>query len=256
MVTDAQWGDIDGDGDPDLTVVGEWMPVRIFLNNQGVLTEMKNMISSSSSIKNTAGLWQCVSLADIDRDGDLDIVAGNLGLNSLLKNKDTTALRLMVGIVSDDGKKEPLMSRMENDGRYYPVADWFTLSKEMPERFLKVYPTAAKYDGVDLEEFVSKLKLEWDAELEVNQLASLYFENKNGKEFIVRKLPDEIQYSSVYAIDISDVNEDNYPDLIVGGNTLNVSPDQGAYMGSIGLIAVGDQKGFFKTMTSQGKAAS
>ena len=249
MVTDAQWGDIDGDGDPDLIIAGEWMPVRVFLNKEGVLTEMKNMISSSSPIKNIAGLWQCVSLADIDRDGDLDIIAGNFGLNSVLKIKDTTAIRLMVGVTSDDGKKEPLMARMENDKHYYPVPGWLTLSKEMPKRFLKAYPTAAKYDGVDLEEFIHALKLKWDGELNVNQLASLCFENKNGQEFIVRMLPDEFQYSSVYAIDIGDVNGDEYPDLIAGGNTINVSPDQGAYMASLGLIAVGDQKGVFRAMT-------
>jgi len=251
MVTDAQWGDIDGDGDPDLIIAGEWMPVRVFLNEKSVLTEMKDIISSSSPIKNIAGLWQCVSVADIDRDGDLDIVAGNLGLNSLLKTKDTTAIRLMVGVSSDDGKKEPLVARMENDERYYPVSGLLALTKEMPERFLKAYPTAAKYDGVDLEELIRKLKLKWDAELNVNQLASLCFENINGKEFRVRMLPDEFQYSSVYSIDIGDFNGDEYPDLFAGGNTLNVSPDQGAYMASLGLVALGDQKGIFKAMASQ-----
>jgi hypothetical protein len=226
------------------------MPVRVFLNKKGVLTEMENVMSSSSSIKSITGLWQCVSLADVDRDGDLDILAGNLGLNSLLKNRDTTALRLIIGVTSDDGKKEPLLARMEKDNRYYPVPGWLALSKEMPERFPKAYPTASKYEGVYLEELINDLELEWDDELMVNQLASLYFENKNGKEFTVRMLPDEIQYSSVYAINISDVNGDEYPDLITGGNALNMSPDQGANMASVGLVAVGDQKGFFKTMAS------
>lgn len=251
MVTDAQWGDLDGDSDPDLVVVGEWMQIRVFLNNQGVLKAMTDLIGGSSPIKNIAGLWQCVSLADMDNDGDLDIVAGNLGLNSVLRTGDTTALRLLVGVTSDDGKKEPLMARLERDGRYYPVPDWFTMRKEMPERFSKAYPTAAQYDGVDLEKLVSELKLQCDAELKVDQLASLIFENRNGKEFIVRKLPDEIQHSGVYAMDLSDVNGDNYPDLVAGGNTLNVSPDQGAYMGSIGWVAIGNQKGSLKTIPSQ-----
>jgi hypothetical protein len=212
---------------------------------------MENIISSTSPIKSITGLWQCVSLADVDKDGDLDILAGNLGLNSLLKNSDITALRLMIGVLSDDGKKEPLLTRMERDGRYYPVPGWLTMSKEMPERFFKAYPTAAEYNGVDLEAFISDLELRWDAERNVNQLASLYFENKNRKEFVARMLPGEIQYSSVYAINISDVSGDGYPDLIGGGNTLNMSPDHGAHMASVGFVAVGDQKGFFKTMTSR-----
>ena len=247
MVTDAQWGDIDGDKDLDLIVVGEWMPIRIFLNEKSVLTEINNIISNSSSIKNITGMWQCVSLGDFDKDGDLDIVAGNLGLNSVLKSKDTTALRLMVGVQINDGKKTPLMSRLDNNGKYYPVPGWQTLNKGMPDRFAKAYPTAAKYNGADIEQLTNALKLEWDAELNVNQLASLWFENKNGKEFVARMLPDEFQYSSVYAIDVTNLNADEYPDLVAGGNTLNASPDQGAYMGSLGVVVVGDKKSFFKT---------
>lgn len=159
MITDAQWGDIDEDGDADLIVAGEWMSVRIFINDKGKLTEIENVLSSSSRIKNIAGLWQCVNIADVDRDGDLDIVAGNLGLNSILKSRDTTALRLLVGVASDDGKKEPILARVENDGRYYPVASWLTLSKEMPQRFVKAYPDAAKYDNVDIDKLTDALKL-------------------------------------------------------------------------------------------------
>ena len=251
MVTDAQWGDLDGDGDADLVVVGEWMPVRVFLNHQGMLREMPEMIGDTSPITNINGLWQCVSLADIDNDGDLDIVAGNLGLNSSLRTNDTTALRLMTGVTSDNGKKGPLMIRMGSDGHYYPVPGWLTLRKAMPERFLKSYPTANTYDGVDWEELASELKLQWDATLTVDQLASLVFENINGKEFIARELPDEMQYSSIYAIDIRDVNGDHSADLVTAGNTLNVSPDQGAYMGSMGCVATGDHNGFFKPMPSQ-----
>jgi len=248
MITDAQWGDIDKDGDPDLIVVGEWMPVRVFLNEKGTLTEKKDVVSNLSTIKNMIGLWQCISLVDVDKDGDLDMIAGNLGLNSSLNGNDKTELRLYTGVLNDDGKKVPLLTRMEKDGRYYPVSGWLELSKQMPERFLKAYPTAAKYTGVDMDELISTLKLKWDAVVEVNQLASLYFENKDGKEFIVRQLPDEMQYTKTYTINTDDLNGDGYADLFLGGNDWNVSPNQGAYAAGIGQVAVGDQKGFFRTV--------
>ena len=81
MVTNAAWFDWDKDGDQDLVIVGEWMNVSIFRKNKGTFTD----VTSKAGLDETSGWWNCVSVADVNGDGDMDLIAGNLGLNSILK---------------------------------------------------------------------------------------------------------------------------------------------------------------------------
>ena len=79
---------LNNDGWPDLIVAGEWMPVKIFMNNKGIFKE--NDIAQSS------GLWQTVYVKDINGDGYNDILAGNWGLNSKLHADENDPLKLYV----------------------------------------------------------------------------------------------------------------------------------------------------------------
>ena len=104
MAKDAQWADIDAKGTLDLIIVGEWMPITIFLNQNGQLQR-----AAPSSLEATNGWWNTVEVADIDSDGDLDILAGNLGLNSKLKVSQEKPVSLAVKDIDDNGTIEQLL---------------------------------------------------------------------------------------------------------------------------------------------------
>ena len=102
MVTDALWIDYDKDEDEDLIVVGEWMPITIFENSNGKLTE-----NSKFQIPNSNGLWNCIKAGDFNEDGYLDFVIGNHGWNSRLKASTEKPLSLYVN--DYDGNKTCLL---------------------------------------------------------------------------------------------------------------------------------------------------
>ena len=89
MVTDAKAADLDNDGDDDLIVGGEWMPIMLFENQNGALIK-------KGEIPNSSGLWQNLTVADFDEDGFVDLFAGNWGENSKLK----ATPELPLGIIS------------------------------------------------------------------------------------------------------------------------------------------------------------
>ncbi|MEK9517561.1 MAG: VCBS repeat-containing protein, partial [Flavobacteriaceae bacterium] len=116
MVSDALWTDFNGDNQPDLVLVGEWMPITLFENQNG---NFKN-ISEEVGFKNSDGWWNTVAQADFDQDGDMDYVAGNFGLNSQLK----TSVEYPIGIFAKDydknGSVDPILSCYD-EGKNYPV---------------------------------------------------------------------------------------------------------------------------------------
>jgi hypothetical protein len=85
MVCAALFTDFDNDGQTDLIVVGEWMPVQFFKNVHG---KYEN-VSSSSGIANKFGWWNSIVAGDFRNTGRMDYIVGNLGLNSLYQASDS-----------------------------------------------------------------------------------------------------------------------------------------------------------------------
>ena len=72
MVTAADFADINKDGWPDLVVAGEWMPLIIYLNKNGTFQKKE--------LPNSTGWWQAVIVDDVNGDGNVDILAWQLGM--------------------------------------------------------------------------------------------------------------------------------------------------------------------------------
>ncbi len=228
MITDASWVDINNDGWQDLIVLGEWMPIKIFINQKGDLVDQSN----SYNLAGTSGLWSALELADVDGDGDQDIIAGNIGHNNFFEPD----MSMFVADFDNNGFQEQIICK-KKDKSYYPIVDKDELISQIPslKKKLLYYKDYAK---ADIAAIFSKEILNEALKLDVQILESSVFINQNGK-FIRSALPDEIQYAPVYAITTTDLNENGHIDMFFGGNQYLVKPQFGRYDASNGWAIFG-----------------
>ncbi|MBT8219525.1 MAG: CRTAC1 family protein [Bacteroidia bacterium] len=233
MVTDARWVDLDGQAPEELVIVGEWMGIEVFKYQD---SKLKN-ITDQYFDEDLTGWWNCLETADVDNDADLDITAGNHGLNSFMKS----GLRMYMADFDRNGSVEHIICEKRGD-RYYPIADKDELTKQIPglNKDFFYYRDFAKaaIDDLFSPEILDKARI-WEA----NVLETSLFINE-GQSFRKVTLPYEAQYSGIYAIKGYDINDDGYVDLVLGGNQYNVKPQFGRYDGLNGLLLYGSPSGF------------
>lgn len=236
MVSDAGAADLNRDGAPDLVVAGEWMPVSIFLNKDGGMQKLRYF-------KTNAGLWQGVHLADIDNDGDQDILAGNMGLNTTLKASPEQPLVMYLKDFNEDGSSDPIIGQTKGD-KVYPVAPRDHLLK--PFFFLRSkFPTYDSYAEKSITEIFGSTRLAGATRKEVTGLASVYIENKGDNEFEIHELPKQAQLAPIFDFYSRDFNADGYREVIMGGNLYQVQPLYGGrYDASQGWYFEGQENGF------------
>ncbi|SHH57023.1 Repeat domain-containing protein [Chryseolinea serpens] len=248
MITDAQWLDIDKDNDADLIVAGDWMPVRLFINENGTLKE-SSLLDDTSPIKNLNGFWKGLAAGDFDNDGDVDFAAGNLGFNSVLYAGYKTLWLFQTDIQLPGKRSLSITARETFDGKVYPLAQWSEMMSVMPDNFKEIFPTHKSYSKITMEDLSKQIGFSYPAKASVDQFASLYFENRNGK-FIAKALPDAAQRTKIFSIVAKDLNGDGHEDLLLAGNTTAASPLQGAYLAGRGTVLLGDGKGSFLAATA------
>ncbi|MGB3849047.1 MAG: VCBS repeat-containing protein [Tunicatimonas sp.] len=245
MITDAVWADIDGDQDYDLLVVGEWMPIRVFVNEAGKLVED----TEAAGLSQTSGWWNAIAGHDLDNDGDLDFVVGNHGLNSRFRASPTEPVSLYVNDFDRNGTAEQLITTY-NNGKPYPLVLKHDLVAQMPS-LRKRYLKYADYQSKPLDSLFSPEQLEGAVHRPVSQLASCLLINDGQGRFTLRELPTEAQLSPVYGISIADFNADDLPDIILGGNFYAAKPEVGIYDASVGVFLKGTKSGNFVPVRPQ-----
>ena len=231
LITSSQWVDLNNDKYPDLIVAGEWMPISIFINNNG------NLINKTSSynLANSIGVWSSLKVLDIDNDGDQDIIAGNIGNNYSYK----TGTTLFFNDFDKNGKPESILCQNIGD-KYYPIIDKDELVSQLP--FLKKKLLYYKdYARIDMATLFDKNILDQTVKYELSTTESSIFLN-NQSNFTRVSLPKEIQYSIVYAIETTDLNNDGFTDILFGGNQNLIKPQFGKLDASKGWILFGDKK--------------
>ena len=230
MVTAALWTDFNSDSWPDLMVVGEWMPIRIFLNEKGKLTERPDLID----IQKNNGWWCSLFPADIDGDGDLDYFLGNAGANLQFKASEKEPVQLYAGDFNQDGTLDPVLSYYIQ-GRSYPLASRDELLDQIAplrKKFIK-YEDYAKATVNDI---ATEEQLEKSYKFNAYKLESSWLENLEGKGFKLRSLPLQAQFSSVNGFLYDDFDNDGTKDLLVVGNFFPFKPQLGRSDASMGLV--------------------
>ncbi len=237
-VKDIIWKDLDGNGFPDLVVAGYWMPVQVYLNSGTELSLQKD-----NKLENSHGWWSSIEVVDWDMDGDLDIIAGNFGENSLLQAAEDAPITLYRQDFDDNGSVETLVTYFR-EGKETALASKDELVKQMPY-LNKEFLSYKSFARASLRELFSEAKLE-DAERKyVYTLGSTYFENRGEEGYIAHKLPIIAQASTIRDIGIEDFNSDGYPDLYLIGNNYEISTQLGSMDASHGVILQNDKNNGF-----------
>jgi hypothetical protein len=234
MVTDACWMDFDQDGDKDLIVVGEWMKVYILKNNKGYFTD----VTRKSGMEETSGWWNCIRAADVDGDGDMDLIGGNLGLNSILKASVNEPVEMYLNDFDNNGSLDQIICSYQ-DGISYPVASLDELISQIPE-LEKRYTSYSDFGGKTAKDIFGKKALNQSILKSAVLFESCLFINEGDGTFKINKLPMMAQFSPVRDILVRDLNIDGKIDLILAGNDYTVRPSMGRYDASYGWCLLGD----------------
>ncbi len=238
MVTDAAWSDITGDKEKELVIVGEWMSPRIFSFKGDHFEEVR------TSLEGMDGWWESIGIADLNGDGKPDLILGNVGDNFYLHPDSLNPVKLWLNDFDLNGIHDDIMTRTIQ-GKDLPVF----LKHEMEDQIPSLKKQNLKnndYAGKAVQDLFPESVLKSATVKNFNYTHSVVAINQGNGKFTIRVLPVMAQLSSVNAIQSMDVNEDGYPDLILGGNEFGFLPQFGRLDASFGQVFLNDGKGHFE----------
>jgi hypothetical protein len=239
MVSSAAWIESGTPGRPDLVVAGEWMPVRVFRQEQDRFVDR----TAESGLAGTNGWWNTVAAVELRGNGRKDLVLGNLGLNSYIRASKNEPARLYVDDFAHNGSLQQILT-FYKDGVSYPIAGRDELVRLIPALRSR-YVSYKDYGASRVEDIFSAAELAHAKVLEARTFASAVALSDGKGSFTIRPLPVEAQFAPVYAALAGDYTGDGLTDLVVGGNFSGVTPVRGRYDASYGLLLRGDGKGGF-----------
>ncbi|MEZ0487411.1 VCBS repeat-containing protein [Fibrella aquatica] len=226
LVTDATATDVDRDGWPDLVVVGEWMPVTVLINAH-------NRSFTNSPIHSLAGWWNRIEKADLDGDGDDDLIVGNIGQNTQFRATAAEPASMVYEDFDQNGVLDCFMTYYIQ-GKPYPAHTRDEIGDQVTS-LRRTFQTYASYSTATLDQFFDPSVLERAQKLDINETRTLVLENRNG-EFISHSLPPAAQYAPVFAILADDLDHDNKKDLVLMGNNSKLRLRLGKVDANHGLV--------------------
>ena len=243
MVTAATFSDYNKDGNIDLILAGEFMPITV-LENTGSTFQNK---TEALGLSKTTGLWNSIAVADFDNDGDTDFVAGNIGLNTVLNSGQNKALKVDYADFDNNGYVDPIFSKYE-EGAYFPIATLDQLTQQLPQ-LKKNFLYYHKFAQATTSELLQLLKTPFKT-LEAKELRSIFIEQKDTG-FEVLPLPNAVQLAPVNSILVEDLNQDGFPDLLLLGNDFSAEVNGGRYDASFGTTLINTKDGNFAEVSRE-----
>ena len=241
MVSDAVFSDIDGDGDEDLLVVGEWMEILVLENNKGAFSNT----SDTHELQNTRGLWWSITASDLDNDGDDDYIVGNLGVNNKFKASKEHPFKVYANDFDNNGTNDIVLAKFYKDD-YVPVRGRECTSQQMPyvaDKF-KDFNSFASSKLLDI---LPNDKVKDAVIYEISNFESIILINESGK-LIKQTLPIEAQVAPIKSSIVMDVNQDGNNDIVLVGNHYGVEVETTRYDAGFGAVLIGDGNNNFSFM--------
>jgi hypothetical protein len=245
LVCDALWTDYDQDGWVDLLLAGEWMPLTILKNQKGKLSN----VTAGSGLEKYTGWWSSLTGADFDGDGDVDYLAGNLGLNTLYKASE----KYPIGVYAADfdGNKgydaipAVFFPNRKGELEEFPYNGRLDLDKQVILSKRK-YLLHAEFAQVNMQDYLKNFENIKPLHLSANWMQSSLIRNLGNGKFAVEGLPTEAQFAPIYGMATGDWNGDGHLDALCLGNDFGSEVTTGRYDAFNGLLLLGDGKGKLK----------
>lgn len=243
MVTDAVFADTDQDGDQDILVIGDWLPLMHIENLGDHFAFSKKQTQSPFS-----GWWTCMEPADLDGDGDLDFVLGNWGLNNKFKASGQKPITMYAKDFDENDKSEFVINWYAPlDDRSYPFAGKLDMTQQVPSLKKKALKFE-DYSKLTYETMFTEAQRKGAVAHKVNWLRSAVVWN-DGNTFRLEALPLEAQVAPVFGIAVEDFDGDGVKDIWLGGNFYGLKPEVGRHDSSRGVYLKGTKNKGFKYLT-------
>jgi hypothetical protein len=246
MITGAVWADINGDNKKELIITGEWMATRVFSFDKSA-NKFKEL--ADTKLGELYGWWQTITAADLNGDGYTDLVLGNIGENFYLRPNKENPVKLWLNDFDQNGTREQFLTR-QIAGKDMPVF----LKREITDQFpglKKGNLKHSEYAKKTIQELFGKQVIAKSIEKQFNYCSSVIAINDGKGHFTIQPLPAMVQLSSINAIAVTDINKDNKPDLVMGGNLFGFPPQFGRLDGSYGHILLNNGDASFKWIESK-----
>lgn len=245
LVTNAAWADLDKDKDKDLVICSEWGGITAYINDKGNF--------SRKLLTNKKGWWNFILPCDLNNDGHIDLVAGNLGLNSRLKASVDQPVRLYYNDFDDNDKMEQVISYYVQ-GKEIPFANKAEIDKQLPI-LKKKFLLADKFASSTMQELFTAHKLSGATMYSADYFSNAILINKGDGTFEVQEMPWQAQLSPLRDAVVLNANNDSLPDLLLAGNYYESNIEMGRYDADFGTLLLNKGNGAFTCETLNGVMA-
>ncbi|MBW2939126.1 VCBS repeat-containing protein [Aureisphaera sp. CAU 1614] len=237
MISEVLFTDYDGDNDKDLLLVGEWMTPTLFKNNQGSFSKDK----AAKGLENLEGWWFSATQADLDGDGDIDYILGNLGANNKFHPSKEKPLFISAKDFDNNGTFDVAMSKISN-GKVVPVRGKECSSQQNPFLLDKI-KTYKEFAHLEFKDIYGEDELKDAFKLQAHEFESVLVFNEGNGNFKVVHLPNDAQMGPTMATLVKDINGDGNLDILGVGGLYDAEVETVRYDGNFGYVLLGDGNG-------------
>jgi enediyne biosynthesis protein E4 len=242
MICDVIWSDYDNDGWQDLVMAGEFMPITFLKNEKG------KFVNRNSSIVNQVGWWNSITSGDFDNDGDMDYIAGNLGINTLFQATDQQPVNLYAKDFNNDGFFDAIPTVYYKDLDDKPKEFPYNTRDDLAKQFVQTrqrFQNYAKFSEATINEILKPEELKDALVLKANWMKSSYIENKGNGGFEIKELPIQAQFAPIFGMIAQDFDQDGNLDVLLTGNDFAAEVSVGRHDALNGLLLKGNGNGIF-----------